>query len=849
MTATNYKGPLAGVKVIDFGWYYAGAMTGMLLADQGAEVIRIVKPGDRELPDQQYRVLNRNKKLLVLDLKTEEGREQALALIEKADVLIENFRPGVMKRLGLDYASVKGVNPGLVYLSLPGFASTDKERAHLQAWEGVMGAASGVYTDTNQFREYLDFPPVYTWVPQCSMYGAMMGGIAIMAALTGRQRTGQGTVIETPMADAALMGFSFNVMIQPPFWIMRSLVPAKAPLPKNLRPLKYQSGDSVAEQRRKLQAARFETRESPTKRMYLCADNRFLYLYTQDVGRFVEKIIQVLGIADQLKAEGFVVTGPWVKGLDNNLCDAAGMPGESVARFEQLIAEALLTKPAEEWEMLLHQQGVPNAVVRTREEWLALEPLLKTQLFVSMDDGNRALTVPGRLGDMSDAKGRVMPAHFHEPDQIDINSASKAFDGFPQPMGNDARGIVEKKSDLLKGLKVLDLSNVAAGPVSANILAEYGADVIKADPPSYLFPALVVGSIPILSGKRSILTDVSKPEGREVLTRLIKWADVIVHNSVDETASRLGVTLEQVQVINPAAVTCQISAYGATERGGWENRTGFDCLLQASSGLMAQYGSIDDPYWHGMISCGDIMGGFALAFVALLGAYQQRGTGKGGEGRTSLARLISYVQLPYMIAENGRSDWGEARGQFAVGESWHQQLYQCEDGWVFVGAHDRDTGLLLQTVLDDNQLSEPALEETFKRQPCSIWVEKLNKAGIGCHRVMSVDAICKETPMRPVDNTHCDEQASESLEILRWDNHPWRVPVDLPAPNWVRVGENHSWTRLKTAPRLGENTREILAELGYSKNEINHLIEIGASHEYLTALDSKNIYFLGQEQE
>ena len=108
MTNTDdNKGPLDGLNVIDFGWYYAGAMTGMLLADQGANVVRIVKPGDKELPDQQYRLLNRNKKLLTLDLKTEEGKEQALSLIERADVLIENFRPGVMKRLGLDYASVK----------------------------------------------------------------------------------------------------------------------------------------------------------------------------------------------------------------------------------------------------------------------------------------------------------------------------------------------------------------------------------------------------------------------------------------------------------------------------------------------------------------------------------------------------------------------------------------------------------------------------------------------------------------------------------------------------------------------------------------------------------------------
>ena len=169
----NYQGPLAGLNVIDFGHYYAGPMAAMLLADQGADVIRIVRPDDsssssayarepsahyKEIPEQQYRLLNRNKKILTLDLKTPEGKEQALSLIEKADVVIENFRPGVMKRLGLDYASLKDNNPGLIYLSLPGFASTDKERNHIQAWEGILGAAAGLYINTSYVRQFLNFP-------------------------------------------------------------------------------------------------------------------------------------------------------------------------------------------------------------------------------------------------------------------------------------------------------------------------------------------------------------------------------------------------------------------------------------------------------------------------------------------------------------------------------------------------------------------------------------------------------------------------------------------------------------------------------------------------------------------
>ena len=238
----NYQGPLVGLNVIDFGHYYAGPMAAMNLADQGANVIRIVKPGNRELAEQPYRLLNRNKKLLTLDLKTEEGQRQVLSLIENADVLIENFRPGVMKRLGLDYTSVKNKNPGLVYLSLPGFSSADKERAHIQAWEGVLSAASGVYTESYWVRRMLKFPPTYTWVPQCSSYGAVQGVIAIMAALLAREEKGVGTVIEVPLVDAGLSGFSSILSL-------RSLFPDMSPF----KPFEYASEDN-----KKIQAEKIE---------------------------------------------------------------------------------------------------------------------------------------------------------------------------------------------------------------------------------------------------------------------------------------------------------------------------------------------------------------------------------------------------------------------------------------------------------------------------------------------------------------------------------------------------------------------------------------------------------------
>ena len=135
--------PLAGVRVVDFGHYIAGPLAGMLLADQGAQIIKVDRPGTRSANagDAADAMYNRGKTRLELDLKSEAGLAAARRLIAAADVVIENFRPGVMDRLGLGAHVLTERHPRLIYLSLPGFASTDLGKANIRAFEGVLNAA------------------------------------------------------------------------------------------------------------------------------------------------------------------------------------------------------------------------------------------------------------------------------------------------------------------------------------------------------------------------------------------------------------------------------------------------------------------------------------------------------------------------------------------------------------------------------------------------------------------------------------------------------------------------------------------------------------------------------------
>ena len=200
-----------------------------------------------------------------------------------------------------------------------------------------------------------------------------------------------------------------------------------------------------------------------------------------------------------------------------------------------------------------------------------------------------------------------------------------------------------------------------------------------------------------------------------------------------------------------------------------------------------------------------------------------------------------------MIAENGRSDWGEARGQFAVGERWWQRMYACRDQWLYVGTSEARAGLLANVVTGREDADEKTLERTFAGHECAHWQAKLDEAGIACHPVLTMRDIYNNAEVRKVDNQAADEEATGSTEFLCRESSPWGEEPPSIAWNHVRVGENQSWWRPPVAPRLGENTREILEELGYTKDEVEELIRIKAVHEYLPALGSKDAYFFQPE--
>lgn len=190
-------GALEGIRVIDFGQYIAGPMAAMLLGDHGADVVRVDPPGGPRRNTPANATLNRNKRSIVLDLKKVADRDTARRLIAGADVVIENFRPGVMDRLGIGASAMTQAHSRLIYCSLPGFG-TDDPRAQVRAFEGVLGAATGAYRGTHGSGGR----PIYTVIPYASVYASFLCSVAVTMSLIARARCGQGQRIEIPLFDA-----------------------------------------------------------------------------------------------------------------------------------------------------------------------------------------------------------------------------------------------------------------------------------------------------------------------------------------------------------------------------------------------------------------------------------------------------------------------------------------------------------------------------------------------------------------------------------------------------------------------------------------------------------------------
>ena len=204
-------GPLDGVRVIELAHVMAGPVCGLMLADLGADVIKVERPaGDptrKFVPPEQggeaaaFLMLNRNKRGIALDIKNPDGRGALRRLLAEADVLIENYRPGSLARLGLDYASLEPELPQLVYCSITGYGSSGP-LAEEGGLDLVAQGYSGIMSITGEGGGR---PPVKVGVPLTDIGAGILAALGVTSALHRRHQTGRGQLVETSLFEAGLL--------------------------------------------------------------------------------------------------------------------------------------------------------------------------------------------------------------------------------------------------------------------------------------------------------------------------------------------------------------------------------------------------------------------------------------------------------------------------------------------------------------------------------------------------------------------------------------------------------------------------------------------------------------------
>jgi len=707
-------GVLSGIRVVDFGHYIAGPLAATMLSDQGADVVHVDPPGGPRWKSDADAFLNRGKRRISLDLKQPDELAIAKRLVDRADVLIENFRPGVMARLGLDLASARERNPRLITCSLPGFAADDP-RADMRAWEGIVDAATG-----NCRARVGEAPPdwdtslpTYSAIPLASNFAAFLAATSIVMALVARYTTGRGQHIEIPLFHA----------------MFTAIGPAGA----------YVTANGLHEPRP------IDLNGSGT---YRCGDGRYIQ-FDPSNHRFLTWFAQAAGISHW---------GPEYLDIVRLRDPAAN------ARLHERLAELFLTRPAAEWEALAYEAGAVLNVVRTAQEWLQHEHAQAMGAVTQVDDpelGPTAMSgLPVLLMESPGAPGG--PRHLPDADRAAIlaDLETGATDaGATDTVATDvgAMGapapIAPTGSEVspLHNVRVLDLTQVLAGPTSGRLLAEFGADVVKINGPQRR-----IGSHGYLNrGKRTVLLDVESTEGQQVFWKLIERADVVIQNFPHGTAERYGIGYDQVRARKPDVVYASLSVHG--HHGPWKHARGYERQGQAVTGVMDRVGEV--PAILGPYNLVDIGTGVMTAFAVGLGLYHRMLTGKGQHVQTSLSQTATYHQTPYMLDYAGKV-YDDPRGWTALGTGPLQRFYRAQDGWFFLGARESDAGRVtkatgVQTVGD--------LEDRFLEQPLAAWVERLRAAGVSAQAVVSLPDLMTDPWVREhgLSVSQCSEEVGE----------------------------------------------------------------------------------------
>ena len=783
---------LDGITVLDLTKGVAGAMATMFLCDNGARVIRI-EADEGQGPN--HMVWDRGKESVVLDIFTpdsadshakeaglrpdgtvESGGDAAIIrkLVQAADVVVESFAPSSRFQSVVSYESLAPINPRLVHCSITAYG----RRGPLQdepPLDDLVMARTGILARQPAFRP----GPVHVVHPVPSVGAALLAAQGIVASLYWREKTGRGRAVETSLMSGALL---------------------------------YTGAAAGGDMKHR---SFYDTPAGggPFYSLFQCADGIWIQLGCIH-GGFVDRAAAAMGIADVMSdpryGEGWTPTSE-----------------EARSELFDIVADAIKTRPYDEWAAVFEEVDVPFAQARRTEDAVHDPQVRANGMVIEVEDQDVGsvlqMGLPIKLSATPGAVRGPRPKHGHHTDQV----ISALPEEQPEPAVQPQTDYVALEPPL-KGVQVLEIANVIAGPFAGRLLSDLGADVIKMESLTgdISRPAGYGTFFSYNANKRAISVDARTPEGQTIAQRLAARSDILLANMRPGATDRLGLGSEQMRSLNPTLIESHITAFGWS--GPYARAAGVDPLAQALTGMLrAQGGPENPPVLLSRLAPTDYTGGAMGALGALLALYVRERTGIVQRVDTSLLDCGILLSSEAFTSYESKPEAPVVdKGQYGLGTL--HRLYETDAGWIYLIAESQEEWTALCDALDRTDLATDErfesqclrrkngvalsheLARTFKGRNVGEWLELLRAA---------------EIPAAPViegyDKGFFSDPHALANDLIVEHTHPNLGWLKL-SRNLVRFVDTAE-IEARPTPLLGEHTRETLQGLGYSQNEIEAL--------------------------
>ena len=760
-------GILDGIRIIDASQGLAGALVTLLLAEQGADVIKVEPPGGDPMRQIEpgFFIWYRSKRSITLDLDTAAGRARLRELLERSDVLVESFPPADSARFELDYTALKAPFPHLIHCKISGYGMDHPWRDR-PSIEALVAARTGLYHHQAGVRHD---GPTFMYCPYANYGAAFTASLGICGALRVRLHSGRGQFVDTSLMDG--VAFFTNMLWQ---W-------SEMPVPEFNHFLDHTVPYPVW--------------------LYECGDGLWLHHMRTDKGNMYA-LAKVLGIAMPTDATWLTDAERW--------------------KFNDQVIAAFKKKTRDQWIPLLRAADIPVEAVMPAETAFAREQTRVNGMVAEMDDPERGkvtqVGIPIRFAKTSSAIKGLAPRFGQHTEEVTRQIASEA----PRPLKTSIRKMGCDPRYPLDGITVLDCGEYLAGPFGPMALADLGAHVIKIERPQGDRMRTSVPFPPFMAcqrGKQDLAVDLKHPEGLKIFYKLVERADVIHHNQRPGVAERLKIDYETLRAIKPDLIYTHSAAYGT--HGPDAMMGGYDQLFAAMCGMEYMGGGEGNPPIWNRLGTVDAGGATLSAIATVMAVYHRDLTGEGQFVDGSLLNAGLWYNSDAFVTDKPGVRRRPTLDPRQTGISAGYRMYETSSGWICVAAlFEPEWKLFCEAVgrpelardprygshfgrIDYREELGAILEPVLKTRTAAEWFERLDRAGVPCE-------VSSQGYWRKFLR---DEWCLKSGRVVEY--HQGDLFGNLRQfGKTIRLSETPQVIQ-GPPPRIGEDTQKILTELGF----------------------------------